>query len=392
MTKTITILGSTGSVGQSTIDVISKNPDEFQIHALTAYKNVELLSQQARKYNPKLAVIGDEALFQNLKDNLYGTGIECAAGTQAIIECASIPVDVTMAAIMGMAGLKPILVALKNGKSVAIANKEPLVSAGALVMDAAKKSGARILPVDSEHNAIFQCLELHNKNNIRRIILTASGGPFRTWSLEQMTVAKKEQALAHPNWSMGQKISIDSATMMNKALEVIEAHYLFDMPPDKIDVVVHPQSIIHSMVEYSDGSILAQMGASDMKTPISHALAWPKRLAVGGTGLNIKSLHNLSFEGVDHRRFPAINLGYQCLSGGARSLIAMNAANEIAVESFLNDKIGFMDIVATVEHIVESAAGLFYDNLACDVDAVIDFDARIRTQTMNHVTEITNKN
>jgi 1-deoxy-D-xylulose-5-phosphate reductoisomerase len=374
MRRTITILGSTGSVGKSTLDVIAANKDAFEIHTLTANKNVAALAHQAKAANAKHAVIGDEALYNDLKYALSGTNITAAAGRAAIIEAASAPVDCAMAAIVGMAGLEPLLAAIKNGKHVAIANKEPLVAAGRIVLDAAKKSGGTLLPVDSEHNAIFQVFEQNNRDKIERIILTASGGPFREWTLEQMQAATPTQAIAHPNWSMGSKISVDSATMMNKALEVIEAHHLFGLPPEKIDVLLHPQSIINSMVEYADGSILAQMGASDMRVPIAHALGWPVRLSGASQRLDFATVSNLTFAPVDARRFPAINLAYDCLRDGQTACIAFNAANEVAVEAFLAGKIGFMDIF----DIVQMAVAEKPSDRVGDLQSVLAFDQKVR--------------
>lgn len=375
MTRAVTILGSTGSVGTATIDVIrSCGPDMFRVEALTAQTNVALLAEQARQTGAHIAVIGDETLYDHLKSSLSGTGTEAAAGRAAIIEAASRPCDITMAAIVGMAGLEPILAAIKNGKHVAIANKEPLVAAGRIVLDTAARSGAVILPVDSEHNAIFQLFEQSNRAMIRRIILTASGGPFRQWSIEQMAAATPAQAIAHPNWSMGAKISVDSATLMNKALEVIEAHHLFALPPEKIDVLVHPQSVIHSMVEYEDGSVLAQMGASDMKVPITYSLGWPARIRGPAQRLDFSKLSSLTFEDVDHRRFPAIKSAYDCLKEGQAACIAFNAANEVAVAAFLAGRIGFCDIAGIVGHVVSTAGQADTNSL----QAVLDFDAKMR--------------
>ena len=375
MSRTLTILGSTGSVGAATLDVVRANTDAFTIHALTAQKNVETLAKQAIAFNAKIAVIGDESLYPALKEALRDSGVEAAAGRKAIIDASGDHADCTMAAIVGMAGLEPILAAIANGKNVAIANKEPLVAAGEIVLAAAKKSGAALLPVDSEHNAVFQVLDPQSHSNIARIILTASGGPFREWSIEQMADATPAQAIAHPNWSMGTKISIDSATMMNKALEVIEAHHLFDLPPEKIDVLLHPQSIIHSMVEYSDGSILAQMGASDMRVPIAHALGWPTRLSkAAAERLDFTKISGLTFGAVDQRRFPAINLAYDCLREGQAACIAFNAANEIAVESFLNGRIGFADIFDIVRQMVEEES----PEPMCDLQTVLAFDQKVR--------------
>lgn len=386
--RSVSVLGSTGSVGTSTLGVVRKNRSSFCVHALTAHKNVTALASQAKEFNAKLAVIADETLYDVLKELLSGSGIECAAGHDAVTDAASITVDVTMAAIVGMAGLKPLLASIENGRHVAIANKEPLVAAGFLVTQAAQKSGAVLLPVDSEHNAIFQVLETKNKNAIHRIILTASGGPFRTWDLQKMETATRAEALAHPNWVMGQKISIDSATMMNKALEVVEAHHLFDMPSDKIDVLVHPQSVIHSMLEYADGSVLSQMGASDMTVPITHALGWPSRIDGGAKRLDFLTLPPLTFEKVDDRRFPAINLAYASLQSGSAACIALNAANEVAVDAFLKDKIGFMDICAIVRDVLDGVN----ETVSNNIDAVLAFDSKMRNATQSRITTKQNHN
>ncbi len=376
--KTVSVLGSTGSVGTSTLDVIARHPHKFSVQILTAHKNVELLVTQAKRFNAKTAVIADESLYLNLKESLSGTGIACAAGMQAVEEAARQPADITMAAISGMAGLKPLLAAIHNGKTVAIANKEPLVSAGALVLKAAQNAGATILPVDSEHNAIFQVFDKEHVTGITRLILTASGGPFRQADMADMARATPDKALAHPNWVMGRKISIDSATMMNKALEVIEAHHLFQMPADKIDVIVHPQSTIHSMVEYADGSVLAQMGASDMKVPITYALAWPYRLDGGAQKLDFTKISALTFEPVDERRFPAIKIAYDSLREGAAACIAMNAANEVAVELFLNNQIGFMDISGLVQDALSKVAALKQGDLNTNLEDILAFDGATR--------------
>lgn len=374
MTRRVNILGSTGSVGSATLDVIAANPGEFRVQALTAQTNVEKLADQAKTFGAALAVIGDESKYADLKSLLSGTDIETAAGAQAIVDAAARPAEITMAAIVGMAGLRPILAAIGHSKHVAIANKEPLVAAGSLVMDAAQKSGAVLLPVDSEHNAIFQVFEQNNRDHIERIILTASGGPFREWSLDQMARATPAQALAHPNWVMGRKISIDSATMMNKALEVIEAHHLFALPPEQIDVLLHPQSIVHSMVEYADGSILAQMGASDMRVPIAHALGWPRRLNGAAQRLDFAKFSTLTFAEPDRRRFPAIKLAYDCIGQGGAACVAFNAANEVAVDLFLNGECAFPDIVGIVQDVLESAD---YPPLK-DLDSIVDFDSKMR--------------
>jgi 1-deoxy-D-xylulose-5-phosphate reductoisomerase len=311
--KTVSILGATGSVGRSTADVILAHPDRFDVQAVTASTKAEDLAALAIKLKAKLAVVADESAYPALKQALSGTGIKTETGTNAIQDAASVPADIIMAAIVGMAGLLPVLKAVEQGRCVAIANKEPLVAAGSLVMAAVKKHGTTLLPVDSEHNAIFQVFDNDNRAGIERIILTASGGPFRTWTIDQMRAATPEQAVSHPNWSMGAKISVDSATMMNKGLEVIEAQRLFDMAPDKIDILIHPQSIVHSMVEYNDGSMLAQLGAPDMRTPIAYALGWPDRIATPGRRLDAASLSTLQFFPPDFERFPAMKMAYDCL-------------------------------------------------------------------------------
>lgn len=347
--KKISILGVTGSVGKSASDVILSAPDKFDVQVVTAGSNAQKLAKDAIKLQAKKAVIADEDKYEELKSLLQGTNIEAHAGHKAIENLAAEPCDLVLAAIVGFAGLRPILSALEKGVNVAIANKEPLVAAGELVMETAKKSGAKILPVDSEHNAIFQCFEESNRQAIDKIILTASGGPFLDWDIEEIKTATVEQAIAHPNWDMGQKISVDSATMMNKALEVIEAHYLFDMPADKIDVVIHSQSVIHSLVSYIDGSILAQMGASDMRTPVAYALGWPERIKTPGKALDIKTLSELTFLQPDLDKFPAIRLAYKALEKGAYAQIALNAANERAVELFLEEQISFGKIIDIIE-------------------------------------------
>ncbi|MFA7275677.1 MAG: 1-deoxy-D-xylulose-5-phosphate reductoisomerase [Pseudobdellovibrionaceae bacterium] len=372
--KTITILGSTGSVGQSTIDLIKAHPDKFKVTALTAGKNVKLLAQQCRELSPHIAAIADETYYNDLKNELSGLPIEIRTGEAGIVETAATEVDLCIAAIVGFAGLKPLMEAIAHTKAVAIANKEPLVAAGHIVMAKARQCGTTLLPIDSEHNAIFQVLEEHNHAQIKRIILTASGGPFRTWKKERMNNAAPSEALKHPNWSMGAKISIDSASMMNKALEIIEAHHLFNLPPDKIDVLIHPQSIIHSMVEYEDGSTLAQLGAPDMRTPIAHALAHPQRMSTTGQTLDWTKIGALTFEQPDYDKFLALPLAYECLRAGIHACIAFNAANEVAVKAFLEKEIPFGTIVRRVEHAVKSATPHTLDTL----DDIIAYDAEIR--------------
>lgn len=372
--KSITILGSTGSVGTGTIDLIRSSPDRFTVTAITGGKNVALLAEQARLLNPQFVAIADETHYTALKDALADTSIRVGAGRSAVMDAASMDTDFTMAAIVGLAGLEPVMAAIGAANTVAIANKEPLVAAGPLVLAAARQNNTKILPVDSEHNAIFQVFENTNRATIKKIILTASGGPFRTWDKAAMENATTEQALAHPNWKMGSKITIDSATLMNKALEVIEAHYLFDMPASQIDVVVHPQSVIHSMVEYADGSVLAQLGAPDMRTPIAHALAYPARMTTTGKTLDWANLPNLTFEQPDTDKFPALKLAYDCLAAGPAEQIAFNAANEIAVAAFLNGQINFGKIVRIVADAVAKTTAA----APASIDDVIAADTAVR--------------
>ena len=352
--RSLTILGSTGSIGCNTIDLIERHREEYQIVALTAYNSAEMLAEQARRLRPELVVIGEERHYSGLKSDLSGTGIEVAAGPQALIEAAMRPADWVMAAIVGAAGLAPTRAAVQRGALIALANKETLVCAGGLMMTEVARCGATLLPVDSEHNAIFQVLEQDRRETIERIILTASGGPFREWSLAEMAEATPQQAVAHPNWDMGEKISVDSATMMNKGLELIEAHYLFAMPEPQIDVLVHPQSIVHSMVAYRDGSVLAQMGQPDMRTPIAYTLAWPTRMEVSVERLDLAAVGQLSFEAPDPERFPTLRIAREALGAGGGAPTVLNAANEVAVEKFLAGKLGFLDIAKVVESTLEA--------------------------------------
>jgi 1-deoxy-D-xylulose-5-phosphate reductoisomerase len=350
--RTITILGATGSIGTSTLDLIQRNPEQFEVVALTANCDVAGLAKAARAVNARHAVIGEEARLPELRAALSGTNISCAGGPDAVTEAAQMGADYTMCAIVGCAGLRPVMAALASGKSVALANKEALVSAGDLMIAAARASGATLLPVDSEHNAIFQCLAGNSLGAVSKIILTASGGPFRTLALEAMAQLTPAQAVKHPNWSMGAKISVDSATMMNKGLELIEAHHLFPVGAEKFDILVHPQSIIHSMVEYVDGSVLAQLGTPDMRTPIAHTLAWPQRMVSPSAKLNLAEIASLTFEAPDPVRFPALRLARAALEAGGAAPAILNAANEIAVAAFLDGTIGFLDIAATVEAVL----------------------------------------
>ena len=353
MTKSVTILGVTGSVGQSTLDLIRRDRDAFEVIALTARSDVKGLAAAAREADAKLAVIGDEAQLPALRDALSGTAIETAGGENAIVDAARTGADWTMAAIVGCAGLMPVMAALEGGKTLAFANKEALVSAGSLMMEAARASGATLLPVDSEHNAVFQCLDRSAPRGVARIILTASGGPFRCTPLAEMAKATPEQAVAHPNWSMGAKISVDSATMMNKGLELIEAHHLFAMPSDRLDVVIHPQSVIHSMVEYNDGSVLAQLGSPDMRIPIAHTLAWPERMQTPCERLDLTQIARLDFEVPDLERFPALRLARDAMVAGGAMPAVLNAANEVAVSAFLGRKIAFGEIANIVARVLD---------------------------------------
>lgn len=372
--KTVTILGATGSVGTSTLDLIEREPDAYEVLALTANGDVGRLADAARRTRARRAVVADESRLPALRDALAGSDIEAAGGPDAVCDAARMGADWTMAAIVGTAGLKPVLAAMEGGKAVALANKESLVSAGEVMTDAATRHGVTLLPVDSEHNAVFQCLEPANADKIARIILTASGGPFRERSLAEMQGITPAQAVAHPNWSMGAKISVDSATMMNKGLELIEAFHLFPVAADQLDVLVHKQSVIHSLVEYVDGSLLAQLGAPDMRVPIAHALAWPRRMPTSVERLDLATIGRLDFEAPDYERFPCLKLAREALSaGGARPAI-LNAANEVAVAAFLDGRAGFLEIAAIVSDTLER-----YDPAAPEtLDQVLAIDAQAR--------------
>ncbi len=372
--KTITILGATGSVGTSTLDLVEREPDRFRVVALTANCDVARLAAAAIRTRAELAVVADERCLADLRAALAGTGIRAGGGADAIAEAASSGADWTMGAIVGCAGLKPVMAAIEQGGTVVIANKEPLVSAGDVILAAAARSGAVLLPADSEHNAIFQCFDSARPEGVRRIILTCSGGPFRDWTTERMRDVTLEQAVKHPNWSMGAKISVDSATMMNKGLELIEAARLFPIPHDRIEIVIHPQSVVHSLVDYQDGSVLAQLGPPDMRTPIAHTLAWPARMATPMAPLDLVAIGRLDFEAPDPARFPALRLAREALeAGGARPAI-LNAANEVAVEAFLQRRIGFLEIAAIVEDTLSC-----YDPGAPDsVEAVLAIDTEAR--------------
>ena len=378
--RKISILGATGSVGTSTLDLVERHPNRFEVVALTAARKVGLLADAAVRTGARLAVIGEAAMLPELEQRLAGTGCRAATGQEALAEAATGDAEWVMAAIVGCAGLEPVMAAVEAGKTVALANKEALVTAGQLMIQTARRSGSVILPVDSEHNAIFQCLTNNSAQEVSRLVLTASGGPFCSWTREQMAGATPEKAVAHPNWSMGAKISVDSATMMNKGLELIEAHHLFGVPSRQIDILVHPQSVIHSMVEYVDGSVLAQLGSPDMRIPIAHALAWPQRMETPAERLDLSRLGSLSFEKPDLDRFPALRIARAALEAGGSSPIVLNAANEEAVAAFLGHRIGFLDIVEIVEEAVDRMAAAAPQSIAEVID--IDRQARSLAQTL----------
>ena len=373
--KTVSILGATGSVGSSTLDLIEREPGRFKVKALTANCDVAKLAAAARRTRAELAVVADESCLPALREALAGTGIEVAGGPRAVCDAARSGADLTVGAIVGCAGLRPVMAAVEQGGTVVIANKEPLVSAGEVVIDAARRHGATLLPADSEHNAIFQCFDTRQAKHVRRIILTASGGPFRDWSLERMRGVTPEQAVAHPNWSMGAKISIDSATMMNKGLELIEAARLFPVDPSAIEIIVHRQSLVHSLVEYADGSVLAQLGPADMRTPIAYCLAWPERMATPMAPLDLVAIGRLDFEAPDEQRFPALALARRALDAGGGRPAILNAANEVAVAAFLARRIGFLEIAAIVADTLDR-----YDPPAPEtLDDVLVIDGEART-------------
>ncbi|PWC95610.1 1-deoxy-D-xylulose-5-phosphate reductoisomerase [Azospirillum sp. TSO5] len=382
--RSVTILGSTGSVGTQTVDLVSRDPERFPVEALTANRNVTLLAQQARQLNARLAVVADPSAYAELKSLLSGTGIEVAAGSEAVAAAAERPADWVMAAIVGAAGLQPTLAAVRRGAIVAFANKEVLVCAGALMMEEVKTHGATLLPVDSEHSAIYQVFDFDRTDSVARLILTASGGPFRTRDRAFMAAATREQAVAHPTWDMGAKISVDSATMMNKGLELIEAHFLFGIPEERIDVLVHPQSVIHSLVEYVDGSVLAQLGTPDMRTPIAYALGWPARIATPAERLDLVKTSTLTFEAPDPVRFPALRLARAALQSGGGAPTILSAANEVAVQAFLDRRIGFLDI----ERIVEETLTALPHRPLRDLAAVREADADARRDAASRVAAI----
>ena len=378
----LTILGSTGSVGVNTLDVVARNPGRFELIALTARSQIDMLFEQSCRFKPQYAVVLDESLASRLQQQLRDAGVptEVLCGVQAMEQVAALPqVTTVVAAIVGIAGLRSTLAAARSGKKILLANKESLVTAGALCMSAVRESGAELLPIDSEHNAVFQALPTPrlgslSDRGVRRILLTASGGPFLTMALDQLGRVTPAQAVAHPNWVMGRKISVDSATMMNKGLEVIEAHWLFDAAPEIIEVVIHPQSVVHSMVEYRDGSVLAQLGNPDMCTPIAHALGFPERIDSGADFLDLAKTGSLHFEAPDYGRFPCLRIAYEALRAGGSSVVALNAANEIAVAEFLDHRLGYLDIPKLIEEVLGRTSAREIKSL----DDVEDIDRQAR--------------
>lgn len=376
----VTILGSTGSIGRNTVELIEADPDLYRVEALVANNSVDVLVDQARRLRPRMVVVADPNSYVSLRDALADMpDTEVAAGPSAVVEAACLPADWVMAAIVGAAGLAPTLAAVRRGATVGLANKECLVCAGQLMMAEVVACGATLLPVDSEHSAIFQVLDARQRQAVEKLILTASGGPFRSWTRAAMQTVTPEQAVAHPNWSMGAKISVDSATMMNKGLELIEAHHLFATPEERIDIVVHPQSVVHSLVSYVDGSVLAQLGSPDMRTPIAYALGWPKRIAAPSARLDLASIGNLTFEAPDPARFPALRLARRALQAGGSAPTVLNAANEVAVQAFLSRGLGFLDIAAVVEQTLEATD----HSPAASIDDVLAQDRRARDCAWN---------
>lgn len=376
MIRRVSVLGATGSVGASTLDLIGRDPERFPVEALTAGSNVQRLIELAKLHRPRFAAIADDRHFAALKEGLAGTGIEVGAGESSVIEAADRPAGWVMAAIVGSVGLPPTFAAIRRGALVALANKEALVCAGALMTGEATRRGAKLLPVDSEHNAIFQVFEDVRRESVEKLVLTASGGPFRTWPVERMAQATPAEAVKHPTWSMGAKISVDSATLMNKGLEVIEAHHLFQIPEERIEVVVHPQSVLHSLVAYRDGSVLGQLGTPDMRVPISYALAWPERIETPAARLNLAQIGQLTFEAPDPTRFPALGLARLALQTGGAAPTILNAANEVAVHGFLAGRLGFLDIA----RVVESTLGSITAPAPASIDEVRAIDAEVRAR------------
>ncbi|MGA7950282.1 MAG: 1-deoxy-D-xylulose-5-phosphate reductoisomerase [Thiobacillaceae bacterium] len=389
--RKLTILGATGTIGVNTLDVVARHPQRFEVIALTGGAQVERLFEQCLMHRPRVAVMADESAAAALRQRLQGAGlkVEVWAGAQALIEAATLPeVDTVMAAIVGAAGLPASLAAARAGKRILLANKETLVVAGRVFMDAIRDSGAELLPIDSEHNAIFQALPKDfagdlSAAGVRKIWLTASGGPFRTMSAEEMSKVSPEQAVAHPNWVMGKKISVDSASMMNKGLEIIEAHWLFNAQAEEIQVLVHPQSVIHSMVEYLDGSLIAQLGTPDMRTPIAYALGFPERIEAGVNALELMG-RGLTFEAPDYRRFPCLKLAFDALRAGGSAAAILNAANEVAVDQFLTRRCGFNDIPRAIAHALDKLAA----TVACDLESLLDADRSARACTASYLASL----
>jgi 1-deoxy-D-xylulose-5-phosphate reductoisomerase len=382
LSRRLTILGSTGSIGLSTLDVVAYaraqyGEHAFPIEALTAQSSVQLLAEQVRRFRPRLAVVADASHYDGLKQALAGEDVEVAAGPEAIVQAAARPSDLVMVAIVGAAALEPTLAAARRGATIALANKECVVAAGEVFRNTLAASCGTVVPVDSEHNAAFQLLDFGQSHAIEKVTLTASGGPFREWPRERMRLATPEQAVAHPNWSMGAKISVDSATLMNKGLELIEAHVLFALPAEKLGVIVHPQSLVHCLVSYSDGSTLAHLSAPDMRTPIAHALAWPTRIAAPSLRLDLAHARQLTFEEPDLERFPCLRLARECLDTGGLTPTVLNAANEIAVAAFLAKKIGFLDIASVIEDTLAGFEGAGRERPQ-NLDAILAADAEAR--------------
>jgi 1-deoxy-D-xylulose-5-phosphate reductoisomerase len=387
----ITILGATGSIGASTVDLIKREPDRYRVESISARRNAAALGKIAREVGARHAVVSDPAAYKDLKSALSGSRVEAAAGEEALVEAAQRPAEWVMAAISGSVGLKPTLAAIERGATVALANKECLVCAGSLFMRRAASTGATVLPVDSEHNAVFQALGAGNRADVRRAILTASGGPFRTWSKDAIKSATPEQALRHPNWSMGPKVTIDSATLMNKGLELIEAHHLFALPSDEIDVLVHPQSVVHGLVEFRDGSVVAQLGSPDMRIPIAHCLAWPRRINGPAARLDLAALRELTFEMPDLDRFPALALARRAMESGGAAPTVLNAADEVGVGEFIAGRIGFTQIVALVTATLDAAEKRDLLGEPDGIDAALAIDHIARSLARDLLPEIAAK-
>jgi 1-deoxy-D-xylulose-5-phosphate reductoisomerase len=385
----ITILGATGSIGASTLDLIKRDPGRYRVESISARRNAAALGKIAREVGARHAVVADHAAYRELKDALSGSRIEAASGEEALVEAAQRPAaDWVMAAISGSVGLKPTLAAVERGATVALANKECLVCAGGLFMRRAATTGATVLPVDSEHNAVFQALGAGNRADVKRAILTASGGPFRTWSKEAIKAATPEQALRHPNWVMGPKVTIDSATLMNKGLEIIEAHHLFSLKSEEIDVLVHPQSVVHGLVEFRDGSVVAQLGSPDMRIPIAHCLAWPRRIDGPAARLDLAALRELTFEAPDLERFPALAVARRAMEAGGAAPTVLNAADEVAVSEFIAGRISFPAITALVEATLDMAAGRGLLGEPAGIDAALAVDHIARSLARDLLPEI----